>query len=129
MEKLNAYPVYLVGAHLGPLYTVVQLPKITLAQITRFAFNAQDILNKFLRDIIIPVRGSKDKAKELLSVLDKLLTEDRLKVPDQPLSQKEVNEIWTFIRDFEAIFESECNHLDVYFITPKRGGDMSVLMN
>jgi len=129
LEKVNAYPVYLVGAHLGPLYNFIQLPKITLGQILKFAVNAQNILGKFLNDTIVPFRGSKDKAKELLALLNNLLTEDRLSNANKPLDQREVVQIMALVREFETIFEIECNHLDVYFINQKRAWDMSILTN
>jgi hypothetical protein len=126
---VNAYVLYLIGAHIQPLYLALQ-PDVRLGTLVRFATNAYQVLALLINEPALSLRGSKERARALTIKIAGLIAEDRLRrEADEPVPLAEVAELSEGIKEFEAVLSTECGHLDLFFISLKRGLDTSSLLS
>lgn len=126
---VNAYVLYLIGAHIQPLYLALQ-PDVRLGNLVRFATNAHGVLAILIHEPVLSLRGSKERARALAASIAELIAEDRVRrEADKPVPLTEVASLSEGIKEFEAVLSTECGHLDLFFISLKRGLDTSSLLS
>jgi hypothetical protein len=98
----------------------------TFADALPFALNARQRLDEFIGDLRIPLRGSKDRARDIITGIE-LIQDGASKTPPAALPAPLSEALWQNLIAFQNVFQTECARLPLYLITEKRGWDVATL--
>ena len=129
MERVNGTFLYELGANLQPLTTIHSGP-LTQKSLDLLQ-NARSELDHLLHAHVFDPATSRGKGEGLLKYLQELVDRGRTiqegKSPS--LSDSEVNHLRNSFFDFSSALTAELSRAPLYFVTPKRGYNLYLLLN
>lgn len=118
MNRVNQYNFYTLGTVLHPLADVKV--DTTVGEIYPKLYWAKQWLEYLLKDLLVPLRVSKQACIELLkatrAILEGASTAEGLK---KQLGVQEFSSLTQGLRTFEIVFSAELQTLDTYFVSQK----------
>jgi len=127
MQQINGYIVYMIGVSLAELSVHVRPGSTsTFADALASTLNARQRLDEFVADYRVPLRGSKDRARNIIAWLDMIQT-GASATPQEPIPINLSSGLFQELFAFQYVFQTECARLPLYLVTEKRGWDMTIL--
>ena len=124
VEKVDGAPIYWLGSFIGQLLKAFDCP----ALIATTAFNARNQLIYFINSSSsLPL--SIIAARNVLSNLEKLLHVAMGLAGVEPIAEDIKGPIVGSILHFQSVISSELPQINVFFVTPHRAYDMTMLIN
>ena len=127
MERVNGFIAFAIGVALAELAAVTIPPESpNFAMALPRVLNAKARLDEFLADHRIPLHGSKDRARNILRLLDRI-QEGASANAQNPVPADLCLAVWNEAVAFQHVFQTECARLPLFLITERRGWDMAML--
>lgn len=128
MEKVNVIPVYALGYAVGR-HLMQCFPGSRMIVAIPALMEARGQLEVFSTYKQAPPLSA-DAAKSLLENIESVLPKPDEPIPDPHLmSQDEANRLIYSIVRFQAVLSSELPRANIFYTTPKRAYDMTLLIN
>lgn len=128
MQKVNAMPIYWLASAIGQLQAQLT-PPVKVGALTSLLITARGNLEFFIGSYAQALPLSKDAASEIIVRIDQIIVPERLKQPDAIIPQQEIDFLSVSIYNFQAVLGTELPRINVFYITPKRAYDMTMLIN
>ena len=129
MQRVNGYTLYLLGFAIGILDNRLQFSGSPLSELS---YRAQigDLWLEYMtsEQIVVPLKGSKQRAESLRGFLKEIILEPAKTQPTTNLNDQERAVLVNAIRDFQAVLATELGQLDVYYVSQQRAFDMPTLI-
>jgi hypothetical protein len=126
VERINGFVAFSMGVTLAELAAVTIPPASpTFADVLERVVNAKARLEEFLSNRG-PLHGSKDRARNILGMLDQIQT-GASATPQSQVPPGVCVALWNETVAFQNVFQTECARLPLFLVTERRGWDMTLL--
>jgi hypothetical protein len=126
MERVNGTPIYWLGAALGGFQANL-VPNMTASMATHLGFARGQV--EFFVNQVQALPLSKDAAIAILLNIDICFSAERLQNPNTIIPKAELDVLSAAIYNFQAVLNTELPRANIFYITPKRAYDMTMLIN
>lgn len=127
MEKVNAMPIYWVASSLGQLSLQLVSPVkmgTLINPLTMARSNLEFFINYFEA---LPL--SIDAAMGIMGRIDIIMAPERIQQPGSIIPKGDIDFLGASIYNFQAVLGTELPRANVFYVSPKRAYDMTILIN
>ncbi len=129
MNRITGYPLYWLGTSLGALSSQLD-SGLTYGKLAQQAFWAKAALEFFASDQIIPLKGSKTAAQQLIAALDKIVEPHFLQSSGSTvISSTDRDTLIGLIGFLGNVLLSELGQANTYFAAQVRAWNMTTLID